>query len=30
MDFLFLNLLAVLIALTVGYLRLCARLEDRR
>jgi hypothetical protein len=30
MDFLFLALLAVLVALSVAFLRLCARLEPRR
>jgi hypothetical protein len=30
MDFLYLGLLAALAGLTFGYLRLCARLENRR
>ena len=30
MDFIYLILLAALVALTGGYLWLCARLEDRR
>jgi hypothetical protein len=30
MDFIYLVLLAVLVALTWGFLRLCARLEDRK
>jgi hypothetical protein len=30
MDFAYLALLAVLIALTWGFTRLCARLEDRK
>jgi len=30
MDFACLALLAVLVALTWGFLRLCARLEDRK
>jgi len=30
MDFLYLALLAVLVGLTLGFLRLCARLEDRK
>jgi hypothetical protein len=30
MDFVYLILLAVLVALTGGYIWLCARLEDRR
>jgi len=30
MDFAYLALLAVLVALTLGFVRLCARLEDRK
>jgi hypothetical protein len=30
MDFFYLALIAVLIALTSGFLRLCARLEPRK
>jgi hypothetical protein len=30
MDFIYLGLLAALAGLTYGYLRLCARLEQRR
>jgi hypothetical protein len=30
MDFVFLGLLVVLVAMTWGFLRLCARLEPRR
>jgi hypothetical protein len=30
MDFFYLVFFAALVALTAGFLRLCARLEDRR
>jgi hypothetical protein len=30
MDFVYLALLAVLVGLTAAYLRLCAKLEDRK
>jgi len=30
MDFIYLALLGFLVALTWGFLRLCARLEDRK
>jgi len=30
MDFAYLALLAVLVAMTLGFVRLCARLEDRK
>jgi hypothetical protein len=30
MDFIYLGLLAVLVGLTYGYLRLCASLEQRK
>jgi len=30
MDFVYLGLLMVLVALTWGFVRLCARLEDRK
>ena len=30
MDFVYLALLAILIGLTAAYIRLCAKLEDRK
>jgi hypothetical protein len=30
MDFVYLALLAVLVAMALGFVRLCARLEDRK
>jgi hypothetical protein len=30
MDFVFLALLAVLVAMTLGFLRLCAQLQERK